>query len=483
MRIVKFSISLLTIFALISPTLSAGGYEITSVGTRARAMGGAFRAIADDWTAAYYNPAGYAFVNDNQLGASLSMLHPRHEIIPDYRWGGVYETGIFNDRTNYNDHEILSSPSAGFIARLPIWGETVFGLSAYQPFDYNVSWTLYDLPSAYNADLGLPSDQYRTDLDVAAFQLTVSREFMEDKLSVGLGLEILRGDLIFNNLLLHDNPMADPFDDRPFDKIPHWSNNDGRGWGLGFRTGFLLKANDKLNFAATAHIPADITIKGEANQIFYMPKLPFTPFPEGSVGYLFTAGEKVEYKADFETKLALPASFGFGLAYTFSEKLVVALDAEYTLWSSFENLEFKYSNDKGLTGSADTSLFSRTFFIRDMTVLTDWKDAGKVMLGASYRYNDYLTLMAGSSIDQSPIQDDGLFTPHFVDTGDKYSINGGFTLHINQWDLGFVQTYIHAPDLTIESLTDVNNDGLVDNFPGDYKADTFETLLSFNYRF
>ena len=68
MGIVRVSAIILVVVTLLSPVVSASGLEGFGVGTRAAAMGGAFRAVADDWTAAFYNPAGYANIYDNQLG-------------------------------------------------------------------------------------------------------------------------------------------------------------------------------------------------------------------------------------------------------------------------------------------------------------------------------------------------------------------------------------------------------------------------------
>ena len=72
--------------------------------------------------------------------------------------------------------------------------------------------------------------------------------------------------------------------------------------------------------------------------------------------------------------------------------------------------------------------------------------------------------------------------PQFVDTGDKYGFNLGFVAHVEQWDIGLITSYFAYPDLQTP-LVDVDNDGLDDSFPGDYKAATYETVLSLNYRF
>ncbi len=494
MGIVRITATVVLLFTLCSSGLLASGFENTGFGTAATGMGGAFRAIANDWTAAYYNPAGYAFVLDNQLGANLGLFHNRHELTPDYwfrdDYGNRYKNGFLNDITLFNHHEILNNPAAGFILRLPVWGETIFGLSAYQPFDYAISWKLYDPDGAdfssynENASSALPDDQYRTDLDVVAFQLTAGREFVPDRLALGLGLQLLRADLILNDLTLRQNPRSGLVAERPRDRIPEFTHNDGMGWGFGLTGGMLWKPNEKLNLALTARLPFDITIDGTTELRFILPKvqnLPQPIAPLNSVDYYFVKGAVVTLESDMETKLKLPPSVAAGFAYDVTEKLTVALDAEYTFWSRYDGLDFTYSNFRGFDNIYEDS--ARDFFTVDLSRPADWSDAGKVMAGVTYAYADFLTLLCGASFDQSSMRDALDFSPQFIDTGDKYSFNGGLIAHIdNKWDVGLITGYTHCPDLGID-LNDADDDGIFESFPGEYKAATYKTSLSFNYRF
>ncbi len=495
MGLVRVSAIVLIALALLTGGVLAGGLDGLGMGSRGTGMGGAFRAVADDWTAAFYNPAGYANVYDNQLGGNLSFVHFRNEIIPDYRWGGAYESGMMNDVAGYNDYEILSLPSAGFILRLPVWGESVFGLSAYQPFDYNVRWTLYDQLPSYNDSLRPPSDQYRNNFDVVAFQLTMAREFVEDKLSLGLGVALLRADLYHSSLYFRPNPYLaiDPtWDgaDRPFDQVVLWGKDDGYGYGLGFRGGLMFKASEKLSLGATFFYPMTITASGSSVVEYYLPRIHKTDYDgddPGGVEALLKSGTVVIDSADFEAELNLPASFGAGLAFQLSEKLLVSLDAEYTLWSQFEGYSFEYSNH-------DLSVFpqfNRTldnaivynYFTSDLAQPVDWKNAAKVALGLKYAYSDGLTLLGGGSMDQSPSADNEQFSPLFMDLGTKYGLSGGLIVHIQQWDIGLVTSYVGHPDANDVAMVDVDNNGTIDTFAGDFKAATYSTSLSFNYRF
>ena len=492
MGIVKFIATVLVLIALLSPSPFAGGFQNSGVGTTAMGMAGAFRAVANDWTAAYYNPAGYAYIRDNQLGGSIALVHVRDEVTPDYRFGGVYETGIFNDRVDYNEHKIFSNPSGGLVIRFPYGNsEIVGGLSAYQPFDNNISWTLFDLPLAYNDSLSVPRDQYTSNIDVVAYQLTLAKEFKPDKLSVGIGLQVLRADIYYTNITFRYNPYGPPLGVRPYDRIPEWSKNDGYGFGFGLNAGLMYKINDRLTLGFSGNLPAKVSVDGTARLEFYMPKISTlvdnpvsTGVEAGTAGYVFAAGSRVVDSADFKTDLKLPASVGLGLAYKVNENLTIALDAQYTFWSRYDGLKFTYTNHQGLTGAADTAVVARNFFTTDLVRSVTLSDAGKVALGAEYKYKALFTFMAGVSADQSPERRTVEFMPQLVDTGDKYSISGGAIWHYRQqWDFGISGAYTHAPELKISNLVDWNGDGFDDNFPGTYKASRYETVMSVNYRF
>ncbi|MEW5796785.1 MAG: outer membrane protein transport protein [Candidatus Zixiibacteriota bacterium] len=516
MRILRLAVAVLLPLALWGGHLQASGFENTGLGTTARGMAGAFRAVADDWSAAYYNPAGYAFIIDNQLGGSVALINFRNEITPNFvevdDFGNSYGWGIVNGQKVYNFHRILNNPSAGLVVRLPFWGETVFGLSAFQPFDQSLRWRLYDPEAsgmrAYNEDAvgsrKIPGHHYLVDLDVVAIQLTASREFKPEKLSVGIGLQLLRGDLWFSDLTFRTNPRLTAPDitdkpgvfRRPWEKVPEFHDSQGRGWSFGIRAGVMWKLNEKIDLAATAYLPFDITIKGDSYFTFIMPKPDYAVVLPNTADFLFVSGygDFVNLTSEFETKLKLPSSLGVGVAYKATEKLTVALDAEYTLWSEYDGLEFSFTDFANLPGRIDsalvdgewqryTRLFEPEFFQSNLANPVDWENTVKVALGFRYQVHPKLTLLAGGGLDQSPARNSTELTPQFMDLGTKKSVNAGGILHIDQWDVGLITSYYNYPEINLEGLTDVDNSDTFDNFPGEYKASTYESVLSLGYRF
>lgn len=491
MGFVKYFVAFLLIFALFAVNADASGFEISGVGAKARGMAGAFRGIADDWTAAYYNPAGYANIYDNQLGFNSAFFHYRHELSPEYRFG-QYEYGFFNDRVNYNKHEILSNPSGGFVVRLPIWGEIVTGVSAFQLFDNNTTWELFEIPDTYNNILEMDKEQFINNLDVVAFQFTIAKEFIEDKVSFGVGFQLLRADLIYSSVIFRDNLFGEPLGVRPFDKIYERNFNNGNGYGFGLNTGLMIKLNEKMNLGLNAKVPFEITLSGSSRLDFFMPIINQTdsigidsPATLGTVGNLFVTGDKISDVAEFETKMKLPSSFGVGLAYDVTDKLKVALDAEYTLWSQYEGLNFVFTNHQGLSGAADTSLAANEYFTSDLSYPVEWEDAGKVAFGILYDYSEKITLLGGISNDQSPTRKNSLLVPQFIDTGDKLTFSLGTLIRHQKWEFGVVSSYTKYPDLSVSALSNIDDDvnNTFDNVNGTYKGATYETIFSFNYRF
>jgi long-chain fatty acid transport protein len=491
MGIVKIAVGALLSLALVSSRAVASGFENTAVGASAQGMGGAFRAIADDWTAAYYNPAGLAFQKDNSFGGYASFTQLRNEINPNYRYvdayGNIYETGVMNDRPIYNFHQIYYTPGSGMVTRIPVSSsEVVLGLSAYQPFDYNITWQLFRPLTAYNdsAEGLYPTVQYKNNIDVVAFQLTAARTFHNDKLALGLGLQLLRGDLYYNDLIFRDNPLPAQLSDRPYEHIPQFMSANGNGWGFGFRAGMMYKFS-KGTFALTAAVPFDITIKGKARLNFLMPRnlTLAKSYVVGTPEYLFTTGAAVNMTADFETKLNLPASVAVAGSYRPTEKLTVALDAELQMWSSFDGLRFDYTNPNGFP-IGGTSPAIASFLTASTVRPANWKTVGKVALGLKYDWISKLSLLAGGSLDQAANGDNQSNLPQLLDIGNKLGLNLGGVLHASpRFNCSLVLSYRHYPNLSVTGFYDLNGDGIADSFPGDYKAETVETVLSFDYRF
>ena len=98
---------------------NAGGYLLSGVSDRARAMGGAFTGLADDWSAAFYNPAGAAFLNSSELYLSGAAFSPRMSYQPHLTLDGDVNVNNMPDGVYYNVDKTYIVPNGGGYAKLP----------------------------------------------------------------------------------------------------------------------------------------------------------------------------------------------------------------------------------------------------------------------------------------------------------------------------------------------------------------------------
>ena len=71
------AIALTTILTLaFSVSVFASGVALTGIGARATVLGGAYRGLANDWSAMYWNPAGLTQINGFHLGGSFEIVMP-----------------------------------------------------------------------------------------------------------------------------------------------------------------------------------------------------------------------------------------------------------------------------------------------------------------------------------------------------------------------------------------------------------------------
>ena len=484
------TISLLLLVLLFSAEVMAGGYGVSGVGTRAISMGGAFRAIADDWSAAYYNPAGLANIYENQFNLGFDFYNNRPEFTPDVTMDG-YAVGYYDEKRVPND-QIAYTPGISGLFVLPIFENVNVGFAIFQPYDYVSEWDIYRLSPTYNqyiedtitypvTDPVVPWPDYthRMNLDVIDFHPTVGMEVAEDKLSVGAGLSIMKGSFLNNQLVLVPSTLPEEYSFRPYDYLVQNSELDLEGWGLGFNLGLLYNINDKLTFGASYQSKTTISLDGDAITKFYAPgnRHVVATADSSSIAKEIFEGNIYTAIHDVETDWTVPSEFGFGLSYQMSEKVIAALDFTYTMWSEYEDLEVKVNSSQGLT---ESDIINGMLTPSD--VVNHWDDAFKISAGIEGRVNDQWTLRGGYCYDQSPIPNENA-TVDFNSPADRHQLTAGASLVVGTIEFFGAAGISIAPETTVDNLSDLNGDGVFDNLSGIYTNTLFITSLGFTVRF
>jgi long-chain fatty acid transport protein len=466
------------------------GYD---TGVKARALGGAFRAVADDWSAAAYNPAGLATLKDNEFGFANSFLHNRYTYNVNYQFGSRFETGFVNGQDIPNRQDINSTPEGGVAVRTPFWGETVVGFSIFETGDQNLSWTLFEGIQGYSS-VRFPVDQkqFSINMDIVNFQASFAREFIEDKLSIGLGIALVRGDLNYNNLVLRDNPLDPALVDRPYEKIPELTSSDGNGWSIGGQLGLLWQASKSIRVGATFSPKTTITVDGRTAFEIFLPadsQLQRSEgFLQGTDEFFLTTGFTLESGSNFTAEIVSPTKFGAGVAIDLSEKLTVSIDGEYTLWSQFEGINMTFDSFDSLNitipqGVADPFPLLNGLIKTDLSSPAVWDDAGSGMIGLMYKPVTTATFMGGFRVDQSITSDSRTTSPQFLTSGTIYTGSLGLSIDVDRWTIQGVASFTHQQDLTFTAPADVNGDGINDNLPATISGDKYQSVFGVIYRF
>ncbi len=494
----KATVALLCLFLMMClvPSARGGGMSIWAVGAKAKGMGGAFHAIANDWSAAYYNPAGLFYVTKNQVTFNEVITHNCFSYTPSVNLGD-YQIGFYEGKI-YNRHKILTTPTLGGFFRIPVSGnDFVTGVALFQPFDMNVSWQVFQ---PLNNEFQLPGQQMEHNFDAIAVNWVGALELMEDRLSVGWSAGLLKADLAYGGFFLRPNPANpdEPYYDliagRPNELITEWQHSSGDGLAPNFRAGLLFKATPDLNFGASFAYKTKVTLEGNSYFYFHMPDIfdyhtreDVRTYP-GAMNYILSSGARYMGYANFKTEITLPGQLAGGVAYKVTDRLLVAGALEYTFWSQFKGYYFDYTFlDENITRNDTLNVW----MAEDMNVPVDWSNTFRGSIGLQYAYSDVVQLRAGYSADQSPasqeLDEAFILHPAFFDPGLKHSFSAGLGLVFEDVMLDFATQYISYPEtvqggnMYLESNGEV--DEIMDNMAGTYDGSAWESIVQFTVRF
>lgn len=485
------TIILIALILLLSGEAMAGGLSVSGVGTRALSMAGAFRGVADDWSAIYYNPAGLANLYQNELAFGIDLYDNRPDFTPEVSLND-YHFGYFDGENRYPKDRVIYTPYAAGVFLIPVFENVTAGFGVFQPYDMNNEWDVFRLSPAYNPYVEdtfyvpvteplvqFPSYTHRFDIDVIDFHPTVAAELVEDKLSVGAGLSIRKGSYDRREVMLLPNTLPEEFSFRPFDHFVQITEFTAAGWGLGFNAGFQYKYNDKLSFGGSYQSKTTIDLSGDASATLFAPgNRHIVEYADtSSVAHELFQGQTYHASYDGQADWTLPSEFGFGIAYQFTEKFMGAADFSYTLWSEYEDLLINTKSPRGLTGYE---------YINGLLVPGDfiqkWDDAIRISVGVEGRPNEKYALRGGYSFDQSPIPDDNA-SMLYLTPANRHYLTGGASYYVKRVEFYGAIEMIIAPEVTVDNLVDLNGDGVWDNLSGVYKDFSVITSFGFTVRF
>lgn len=334
--------------------LTANGLNLNGTGAKSDAMGGAFIGLANDFSAAYWNPAGLAQI----AKASFSLYAA--DIIPS----GTYALAPYGiDACSVPAHYLI--PGLGFFT--PLGKKFVVGVYLYAPCGAGAEWDGEDLaplsggyPFIWKSKLGIftvsPSVAYK----------------VSDKFMIGATVDINYGML----------DMEQPFELGQYkEKLSGLAATGTLGLLVKPSEKFSIGLSGKLPF--TAKLSGDVTIPGAA--LFELPTI------------------------DTGTREATwPMWLGGGIAFKPTNKLTITADIQYTNWKKLQTIPITFENEgwNGTFGPEGT--FDRVYELL-------WKDTFQYRFGAEYWLSEKFALRAGYYIDENPgpLETQNILLPEF----------------------------------------------------------------------
>ncbi|MGE0084081.1 MAG: OmpP1/FadL family transporter [Desulfococcaceae bacterium] len=338
-------------------------------GARALGMGGAFISVADDATAASWNPAGLIQLEKPEISIVGSFVHRIED--------NSFETHPEADGAESVDVSDLNYFSASY--PFALWGyNMIVSLNWQHLYDMTRQWT-FPIREEFSPDLFQnQSVDSRQEGSLSALGLACAVQITPD-ISLGFTLNVWDDDIAGNEWTQKTWQWGDGnyYGDAYVFESYMYDRYSLSGVNMNF--GLLWNVNANLSLGAVLKTPfdADITHKHTGNYLIRQAN-PNIPDYMGNTDY------------EEDGTLSMPLSFGIGAAYRFSDRLTASLDIYRTQWDDFE-----YENSKGEKKSPITGKES------------DMDPTHQVRMGAEYLFilpQYVIPVRAGLFYDPAPAE-------------------------------------------------------------------------------
>lgn len=385
----KFTRKLLPLLAILAATNAnaTDGYFAHGYGVKSQGMGGVGIALPQDALAAAANPAGMGLIGD-RVDFGVTWFRPQREA---ELVNTAFGSKAFDGKYDANDTENFIIPEFGYNRQIN--PDVTLGVSVYgnggMNTDYKKAIPLFGNTAP------------RMDLAQLFIAPTATWKINESNIiGVSLNLAYQRFEL---KGLQNFAAVAPP----PFQPSESPNNVTNKGYdssyGAGVHIGWIGQVSDTVTLGAT-----------------YQSKTYMTKFDKYKG--LFAEG------GDFD----IPETYGAGVAVKATPALTIAADVQRINYSDVDSVGNSINNF--FTGNQLGSKNGPGFA---------WKDVTAVKLGASYAWNENLTLRAGYNHSSQPIRKSETFfniiAPGIVQ--DHLTLGATYVLP-NKSELSF--SYMHA---------------------------------------
>ncbi|KGJ99063.1 OmpP1/FadL family transporter [Thalassotalea sp. ND16A] len=291
-------------------------------GARALGQGGSFIAVADDATAASWNPGALTQLRTTELAIA-------------YSYTDLTEDNSFSAEPQLNGEQTVDSSDINYLAfSVPCGADTcgknmVFSVNYQRLYDLSRQWNMARNPEDDDISNDVSETlQYKQQGSLSALGLAYAVQ-LTDTLSVGATLNFWQDGMLGDDWSIDSSYQeSGNLDTLPFanEEETSYSNEfEGFNYNLGLLWQVFQDNETKLTIGVVykSGFTADISQTREFEYSNTFPTLPdwnesFGPFTESN-----------------EQELEMPQSFGLGLAYQMSDNFTMSVDVYQTSWSDF----------------------------------------------------------------------------------------------------------------------------------------------------
>jgi long-chain fatty acid transport protein len=418
-------------FLAAAPAFPAG-FSIFAQGAKASGMGLAFTAVADDPSAVFYNPAGLGWQKHFSAQVGGSVLS---KVTGEFEGANPFPGTGFGVEDQHKTSFLLPT----FYAVLPLTSTVNFGLGINAPYGLGFRWD--DAEQFSGRFIAQNAVIQTADVNpVLSLQLAPT-------LSIAAGADYRLSKVTLERNRAAINPFTQSVVDVAHIKLDS-DLQDNHGWG--WNAALLWKPVPLLSLGASYRSSIKVDYDGEGK---------FTQRLTGNAAFdAAVAAGLPQGKQTVAVSIEFPASANFGLAVNLPADFRVSVDADWTEWSSFDELLIDFENAA----------------IPDLDRQTQWDDAWAYRAGLEKKFGAF-AVRAGYYFDESPqpVADVG---PILADA-DRNAYTLGFGYDTERWGVDISDIYIDFKNR--DTRGELNND----QFFGRYSEAANLVALTFRLSF
>ena len=362
---------LLMAFALLLPAqTNAEGYRISPPGAFNLGRAGGRIAQIDDSSAVQQNPANLTELTNAEFQFTPSVIY----------FSAHFDSSAASGQSADTQEPWNAAPN--LFASMPMDnGKIALGLGISTPYGLGVHWNPNSSAFAPGGVLRYATP-YDVNLQTININPSVATKFFDDKLRIGVGLDVMWSELTFKEF--YPWFLAVPGSPDGHLKL------DGDGFGVGGNLGITWQITEHQRFAVTYRSPIHIDYEGSTT---------LDNVPGGGT-----------LSRSFSTSTTFPTIVAAGYGIDLPHNVRLESDVEWLEYSYFKNVPINTDPSLGLPKS----------------VPENWDDSYTIGIGGDWQFADNWVLRAGYQWYETPIPDNNL-TPSIPDANDNvFTIGIGY---------------------------------------------------------